>query len=227
MANSGIRWIQVIIILGFIILQIILINNKQYTTAMIASVIYIPCAYFIKRFLFASSATVAIIHRQKLLNANTNDTILRDTIASQSTESPTVEHALHPALRQPGTKSIPGRRVHFTNIAPLNQNPGEMLSSVAQLARIGPVTITNREDIQIPLPILNENVPIMTPFQPVPRPQVRETPTPASINSDQEKVRQRLKASFGKFKSRSNAFNRMGRPTLPDFVPDPSKPQIW
>ena len=225
MANSGIRWIQVIIILGFIILQIILINNKQYTTAMIASVIYIPCAYFIKRFLFASSATVAIIHRQKLLNANTNDTILRDTIASQSTESPTVEHALHPALRQPGTKSIPGRRVQFTNIAPLKQNQDEMLSSVAQLARIGPVT--NREDIQIPLPILTDNGQIITPFQPVPRSHVRETPTSESIASDQERVRQRLSASLGEFRSRSNAFNRMKQPLLPDYVPDPSKPQIW
>ncbi|AEO98078.1 hypothetical protein EPVG_00370 [Emiliania huxleyi virus 201] len=227
MANSGIRWIQVILILGFIILQIILINNKQYTTAMIASVIYIPCAYFIKRFLFASSATAAIIHRQKLLKANTNDTILRDTSTSQSTESPIEEHTLYSALRKPGTTPIPGRRVQFTNIAPLKQNPGEMLSSVAQLARIGPVTITNREDIQIPLPILTENGPIMTPFQPVPRPQVRETPTPESIASDQERVRQRLNARFGEFKSRSSAFKRMERPTLPDFVPDPSKPQIW
>ncbi|UKZ11220.1 hypothetical protein EhVM1_000205 [Emiliania huxleyi virus M1] len=225
MANSGIRWIQVILILGFIILQIILINKKQYTTAMIASVIYIPCAYFIKRFLFASSATVAIIHRQKLLNANTNDNVLRDTIASQSTESPTVEHALHPALRQPGTKSIPGRRVQFTNIAPLKQNQDEMLSSVAQLARIGPVT--NREDIQIPLPILTDNGQIITPFQPVPRSHVRETPTSESIASDQERVRQRLSASLGEFRSRSNAFNRMKQPLLPDYVPDPSKPQIW
>ena len=225
MANSGIRWIQVILILGFIILQIILINKKQYTTAMIASVIYIPCAYFIKRFLFASSATVAIIHRQKLLNANTNDTILRDTIASQSTESPTVEHALHPALRQPGTKSIPGRRVQFTNIAPLKQNQDEMLSSVAQLARIGPVT--NREDIQIPLPILTDNGQIITPFQPVPRSHVRETPTSESIASDQERVRQRLSASLGEFRSRSNAFNRMKQPILPDYVPNPFKPQIW
>lgn len=227
MANSGIRWIQVILILGFIILQIILINKKQYTTAMIASVIYIPCAYFIKRFLFASSATVAIIHRQKLLNANTNDNVLRDTIASQSTESPTVEHALHPALRQPGTKSIPGRRVQFTNIAPLKQNQDEMLSSVAQLARIGPVTVTNREDIQIPLPILTDNGQIITPFQPVPRSHVRETPTSESIASDQERVRQRLSASLGEFRSRSNAFNRMKQPLLPDYVPDPSKPQIW
>jgi len=227
MANAGIRWIQVILILGFIILQIILINKKQYTTAMIASVIYIPCAYFIKRFLFASSATVAIVHRQNLLNTHTNDTILRDTSTPQSTESPIEKHTLHSALRQPGTTPIPGRRVQFTNIAPLKQNPGEMLSSVARQAMIGPVTITNREDIQIPLPILTENDQIMTPFQPVPRPQVRETPTTASITSDQERVRQRLNASFGEFNSRSNAFKRMERPNLPEYVPDPFKQQIW
>ena len=227
MTNASIRWIQVVLIIGFIILQIILINKKQYTTAMISSVIYIPCAYFIKRFLFASSATVAIIHRQNLLNTHTNDTILRDTSTPQSTESPIEKHTLHSALRQPGTTPIPGRRVQFTNISPLKQNPGEMLSSVSQQARIGPVMITDREDIPIPTPILVENDPIMPPFQPVPQPQVRYTPTAASINSDQERVRQNLNARIDAFSNRSKSFKRMERPTVPKFVPDPSKPPIW
>lgn len=234
MANAVIRWIQVCILIGFIILQIILINNKQYTTAIIASVIYIPGAYFLKRFLFASSSTVAIIHRNNLLNKQTNDTILRDTStslppspSSPVVESPEPEYTLRTALRQPDSTTTPGRRVQFTNIGPLKQTPGEMLSDVARLARIGPVSITDREDIQIPQPILFDNDPIMKPIQPIPPIPVRDAPTTASINHDQERVRERLNASFGNFKSRSNSFNQRERPTLPDFVPDPSKPQIW
>ncbi|AHA54294.1 putative membrane protein [Emiliania huxleyi virus 18] len=131
MAYAGIRWVEVSTIIGFIVLQIVLIQKQNYTAAMIASVVYIPGAYFLKNFLYGSSAAIGVIKGNKYLNTLTNDRVLRGSPvrAADSTSIPT----LRSVLRNPDAPR-PNKTVAFTGIPKLHQNAPEQLTETMRQA---------------------------------------------------------------------------------------------
>ncbi len=99
MTYAGLRLFEVFTVIGFIVLQIVLIQKQNYTAAMIASVVYIPGAYFLKHFLYGSIAAVGVIKANQYMNTLTNDRELR---GSPIRAAPTSRSA----LRTPGTSQI-------------------------------------------------------------------------------------------------------------------------
>ena len=143
MAYAGIRWVEVSTILGFIVLQIVLIQKQSYTAAMITSIVYIPGAYFLKNFLYGSSAAVGVIKAKQYLNTLTNDKELR---GSPVRAAPT----LRSSLRTPDD-STPNKRVTFSGISELKQNGSEQLADTMLQAGLSdgpaifsraPITVT-------------------------------------------------------------------------------------
>ena len=143
MAYAGIRLFEVSTIIGFIVLQIVLIQKQKYTTSMIASVVYIPGAYFLKHFLYGSSAAVSTIKTKQYLNTLTNDRELR---GSPVRAAPT----LRSSLITPDA-STPNKRVTFSGIPELKQNGLEQLADTMLQAGLSdgpaifsraPITVT-------------------------------------------------------------------------------------
>tara|TARA_B100000767_G_C19774143_1_gene541686 strand:- start:4005 stop:4730 length:726 start_codon:yes stop_codon:yes gene_type:complete len=141
MTYAGIRWIEVSTIIGFIILQIVLIHKQKYISAMIASVVYIPGAYFLKHFLYGTSAAVGTIKGKKYLNTLTNDRELRGSPARapsalRNSDAPRSDH-----------------RVAFTGIPELQQNgPEQLTDTMIQAGITEAPTIFSRSPISIASP---------------------------------------------------------------------------